>query len=235
MNLLSSFLEGRFFINKLMEQEIATINWPQFVFITGIGTDVGKSFSTGWLARKMLDAGLNVITQKFVQTGNVNRSEDIEVHRRLMGIDMQDVDKDFTTAPVIFSYPASPELAARIDHRPYDPEIATNAARHLSLRYDHILIEGAGGIMVPLTKDMLTIDYLAKHKIPTIVVTNGQLGSINHSLLTIYALKNAGIPLLGMIYNPWFDKDTTICEDTKQYLRNTLSKDFKDAFFMEQT
>ena len=83
------------------------IKFPSRVFITGIDTDAGKSYATGWLARGMLDAGINVITQKFVQTGNEEFSEDIEVHRRLMGTGILPEDMLHITAPEIFTYPDS--------------------------------------------------------------------------------------------------------------------------------
>ncbi len=86
-------------------------------FITGIGTDVGKSWATGWLAKRLMDEGKSVITQKFIQTGNEGRSEVIEVHRQIMGIGLTEEDFEMITAPEIFSYPCSPDLAAKIDNR----------------------------------------------------------------------------------------------------------------------
>lgn len=86
--------------------------------------------------------GKSVVTQKFIQTGNTGFSEDIELHRRLMGIDPLPEDKDFTTSPVIFSYPASAQLAARIDNREIDLNLIDNATEKLLKAYDIVLIEG---------------------------------------------------------------------------------------------
>ena len=110
-------------------------------FITGIGTDVGKSWATGWLARRYMDEGKSVITQKFIQTGNEGRSEDIEVHRHIMGIEMTSVDKEMITAREIFTYPCSPALAAKIDQRPIDFEKIRKATEILESRYDVVLID----------------------------------------------------------------------------------------------
>lgn len=198
-------------------------------FITGIGTDVGKSWATGWLACRYLKEGKRVITQKFIQTGNVGMSEDIEVHRRIMGVGMLSEDLDHTTAPEIFTYPCSPDLAAKIDGREIDFEAIEAATNRLETKYDVVLIEGAGGIMVPLKDDYLTIDYIRDHKLPAVVVTNGQLGSINHTLLTLEAIRREGIELAEVIYNPHFDKDEVICSDTKAYLRRYLSRHFPSA------
>lgn len=199
------------------------IKFPSRIFISGIDTDAGKSYATGWLARGMRDAGLSVITQKFVQTGNLEFSEDIEVHRRLMGIDPVSEDIDHLTAPEIFTYPASPDLASRIDNRELDIEKIDKAAEELSRRYSHLIIEGAGGLMVPLKGEYLTIDYIKDHNLPVILVFNGRLGSINHTLLSLFALLQYGIEIFAVIYNSHFDKDDTICADTREYIRRWLS------------
>ncbi|MDE5997856.1 MAG: dethiobiotin synthase [Muribaculaceae bacterium] len=202
-------------------------------FVTGIGTDVGKSWATGWLAKRFMDEGKSVITQKFIQTGNVGYSEDIEVHRQIMGIAKTEEDLKMITAPEIFSYPCSPDLAVKIDQRPIDFEKILKATELLESRYDVVLIEGAGGIMVPLKEEYLTIDYIKDHNLPTIVVTNGQLGSINHTLLTLYAIKQYGIELAEVIYNHHFDKDPIICADTIKYLKSYLADHFPTALFTE--
>lgn len=204
-------------------------------FITGIGTDVGKSWATGWLARRAMSEGKSVITQKFIQTGNEGRSEDIEVHRQIMGTGMTEEDKEMITAPEIFSYPCSPDLASKIDKREIDFNKIVKATETLESRYDLVLIEGAGGIMVPLKGEYLTIDYIKDHDLPTIVVTNGQLGSINHTLLTLYAIKQYGIRLAEVVYNHHFDKDPVICVDTIEYLKKYLKKDFPGVQLTEMT
>lgn len=209
------------------------ISLPSRLFVTGIGTDVGKSYATGWLARQLASGGGSVITQKFIQTGNIGRSEDIEVHRRIMGIPMQEVDISLLTAPVIYSYPASPDLAARIDARPLDLTLIDKASETLSARYDTVLIEGAGGIMVPLMDDYLTIDYIADRQLPVIVVTNGKLGSVSDTLLTLDAIKNRGIILSALVYNPYFDKDKTIAADSSRYMQGYLTRHFPAALWLE--
>lgn len=202
-------------------------------FITGIGTDVGKSWATGWLALRWMKEGKRVITQKFIQTGNDGMSEDILVHRQIMGIDLTEEDRSMLTAPEIFSYPCSPDLAAKIDKRDIDFAKIERAADELEKRYDIVLMEGAGGIMVPLKGEYLTIDYIKDSGMPAIVVTNGQLGSINHTLLTLEAIRTRGIELAEVVYNRHFDKDATICADTKQYIKGYLAKHFPDAGFTE--
>ncbi|MDE6480527.1 MAG: dethiobiotin synthase [Muribaculaceae bacterium] len=202
-------------------------------FVTGIGTDVGKSWATGWLAKRYMDEGKRVITQKFIQTGNVGNSEDIDVHRQIMGLGKTQEDLEMITAPEIFSYPCSPDLASKIDKRAIDFGKIERATEILESRYDVVLIEGAGGIMVPLEGEYLTIDYIRDHRLPTVVVTNGQLGSINHTLLTLYAIKHYGIELAEVIYNHHFDKDLIICSDTIEYLKRYLAYHFPATIFTE--
>lgn len=77
-------------------------------FVSGIDTDAGKSYATGYLAREWNKNGKRTITQKFIQTGNVGHSEDIDLHRRIMEIPFTWEDQEGLTMPEIFSYPASP-------------------------------------------------------------------------------------------------------------------------------
>ncbi len=206
---------------------------PKVLFVTGIGTDVGKSFVTGWLAREIMASGKSCITQKMIQTGNIGFSEDIERHRQIMGTGYFDVDLAHITAPVIFSYPASPHLAAEIDRKEINLHKITEATDTLASLFDHVLLEGAGGLMVPIEGDHLTANYISRHKLPVVVTVTGQLGSINHALLTFNALKSFGISLFAAVYNPHFDQDETICTDTRKYLQNWLKKHFPDALWLE--
>jgi dethiobiotin synthetase len=203
-------------------------------FVSGIDTDAGKSYATAWLAKEMTARGERVITQKFIQTGNVGRSEDIELHRRIMGIPMQQVDRDMLTMPEIFSYPASPLLASQIDHRPINFAKMEAATATLSDMYDRVLLEGAGGLMVPLTEDMLTIDYVARRGYPLIFVTSGKLGSVNHTLLSFEAIRSRGIKLHTLAYNLFpHNDDMTISNDTKLYIKRYMERYFPETQFVE--
>lgn len=203
----------------------------QAYFISGIDTDAGKSYVTGYLAARMMKDGQKVITQKFIQTGNTCFSEDIDLHRKLMGTGMLPEDLDHTTAPVIFSYPASAQLAARLDGREIDLDAIDSATARLKELYDIVLIEGAGGLMVPVTDDFFTIDYVSSRRLPLMLVTNGVLGSINHTILSLEAVKARGIELVALLYNEHFDTDKVISEDTRGFLRRYLSRHFPAARF----
>lgn len=203
------------------------------IFISGIDTDAGKSYCTAWLARQMMDRGLTVATQKFIQTGNVGRSEDIELHRRLCGIAPLPEDEDLTTSPIIFSYPASAQLAARIDGKEIDLGLVDRSREILSSRYDVLLIEGAGGLMVPVTDDFLTIDYISSRRLPLALVTNGVLGSINHTILSLEAIASRGIELKYLLYNTHFDSDPVIAADTRGFISRYLGRHFPSAEMLD--
>lgn len=206
---------------------------PSKIFISGIDTDAGKTYATAFLAQAIEATGRTVITQKFIQTGCEGMSEDIEAHRRLMGRPLLDVDLDHTTAPVIFSYPASAQLAARIDGREIDLRAIDAASERLAQRFDTVLIEGAGGLMVPLTDTFLTIDYVASRALPVSLVTNGRLGSINHTILSLEALRARDIAVWAVVYNTHFDSDPTIAADTRGFIGRYIHRLFPDTMVID--
>lgn len=199
------------------------------IFVTGIDTDAGKTYATAWLAKQFMAQGKSVITQKFIQTGNVDFSEDINRHRELMGISLLPEDLDHTTAPIIFTYPASAQLAAQKDGRRIDLSIVDRSSEILASRYDVVLIEGAGGLMVPITDDYMTIDYVSSRKLPVALVTNSKLGSINHTILSLEALEQRNIPVKYVLYSTHLDSDKIIAQDTKRYVAQYLKKHFPEA------
>lgn len=200
-------------------------------FISGIDTNIGKSYVTGILARNLMNEGVNVITQKMIQTGNVGYSEDIELHRQIMKCEPFEEDKDMTTAPQIFSYPCSPHLASRIDKRDVDIKAIEDATERLESKYDVVLLEGAGGLMVPVTEEFLTVDYIKKHDYPLIFVTSGKLGSLNHTLLNLKVIKDYGIRLHKLVYNLYPKADSVIESDSLEFIRNVLKRDFPETEF----
>ena len=204
-------------------------------FVSGIDTNIGKSYATAYLARLWNEQGRRTITQKFIQTGNPEGySEDIELHRRLMGMDYLSEDEQGLTKPEIFSYPASPHLASQIDHRAIDFDKIKRATDTLSRDYDAVLVEGAGGLMVPLTEDFLTIDYVRQEGYPLVFVTSGRLGSINHTLLSFEAIERRGIKLHTVMYNMFPEgEDKIIQEDTEGYIRRYIDKHFPRAEFVK--
>ena len=203
-------------------------------FISGIDTGIGKTYATGYLAKLWNAQGQKTITQKLIQTGNVDISEDIEQHREIMGMGWLPEDEAKLTMPEIFSYPASPHLATKLDGREIDFQKIEYATAQLAEKYEVVLLEGAGGLMVPLTTDLLTIDYVAEKKHPVILVTSGRLGSINHTILSLEALKSRGLELYALAYNLNDEsQDELISKDTAEYLKAYLAKHFQQALWID--
>ena len=203
-------------------------------FISGIDTGIGKTYTTGYLAKLWNEQGQQVITQKLIQTGNVDVSEDIQQHREIMGTGWLPEDESKLTMPEIFSYPASPHLATKLDGRDIDFDKIEAATQQLAEKFEVVLLEGAGGLMVPLTTELLTIDYLEQKKFPVILVSSGRLGSINHTLLSLEALKARGLSLYALAYNLNDEsQDPLISKDTSEYLKAYLAKHFPDALWID--
>ena len=203
-------------------------------FISGIDTGIGKTYTTGYLAKLWNEQGRKAITQKLIQTGNVDISEDIQQHREIMGMGWFPEDEAKLTMPEIFSYPASPHLATKIDGREIDFQKIEQAPQQLAEKYAVVLLEGAGGLMVPLTTDLLSIDYIAEKKLPVILVSSGRLGSINHTILSLEVLKSRGLELYALAYNLNDEsQDELISKDTAEYLKGYLVKHFPKALWMD--
>lgn len=154
-------------------------------FVTGIGTDIGKT-----VVSAVLVEALHADYWKPIQSGN---------------LDFTDADfiKEYTihhenihSEEYLFSEPVSPHLAAKFDNKIID-------FQHIKLpkSNNYIIVEGAGGVLVPLSQEYLIIDLIIKIQLPVILVSMNYLGSINHTLLTIASLKQKNIEIAGIIFN----------------------------------
>ena len=217
---------------------------PGTYFLSGIDTDAGKTAATGWIARELLALGRKAATIKPVQTGQTCErqgpekgaalSTDICMHRRIMGVQLPEDAAGFTS-PQIFSFPASPHLASSMDGRPIDFDSIEHSLAVLESRYEYVLVEGAGGLMVPLTRELLTIDWAAQQKWPVIFVANAKLGSINHALLSLEALSRRGMPLAAFVFNHYdaWHTPSVIAEDTRAFLREYVANAVPEALWLE--
>ncbi|MCI5221778.1 MAG: ATP-dependent dethiobiotin synthetase BioD [Candidatus Electrothrix sp. AR4] len=195
------------------------------IVVCGIDTGVGKSIVTGLLARHLLEQGKVVITQKLVQTGCCERSEDVLLHRKLMGADWHALDEERLTCPYCFALPASPHLAAEQSGTEIDPAKLDSTTATLAGQVDQLILEGAGGLLVPLTRTLLLLDYLNTRSYPLILVTTPRLGSINHTLLCLEALKQRNMNLLGLVYNVYGDDHSPeIVVDSLHVFRKELGR-----------
>jgi len=192
------------------------------IAVCGIDTGVGKSVATGLLAGFLLARGHSVITQKPVQTGCTGKAEDILLHRRLMGVPWNDFDEQGATCSYCFPFPASPHLAARLANSTIEPEVISRDSATLAAAHEYLLVEGAGGLLVPLNEDLMLLDYLQQCEYPLILVTSPRLGSINHTLLALEAIKARNIHLLGLVYNLHGNNPVEIVRDSLQVFKQAL-------------
>lgn len=203
-------------------------------FISGIDTDIGKTIATGFLAQRLLAQNQTVITQKLVQTGCEQTAVDILQHRKMMQMENDDTLLAKLTAPLIFRYPASPHLAAELEQKKLDLAFLQQTTQQLATQYEIVLLEGAGGLMVPLTRQTLIIDYIQQHQYPVVLVTSGRLGSINHTLLSLAVLKQYQLCLSALVFNHVHDhQDPIISQDTQAYLKTKLAEVYPDAAWID--
>ena len=171
------------------------------VFITGTDTGVGKSVITGLLARYLSEAGYSLITQKWVQTGSERGKGDIKVHLQMMGKKKEFFSYLPQMLPYTFTFPSSPHLSARLENKRIDVRRIRRSFTALVQKFEFVLVEGTGGVLVPLSKRSLLIDIARDFHLPVILVIQNRLGAINHSLLSIEAVRARRMGLIGVIFN----------------------------------
>jgi dethiobiotin synthetase len=152
------------------------------IFITGTDTNVGKTLISSWIA---LHTGFPYF--KPIQTGLKEGSDSYEVQKL----------SNAKTYPEIYAYqePLSPHLAARIENE------TINIEKILLPQARNLVIEGAGGVLVPINDKYFMLDLIKKIEVPVILVARTSLGTINHTLLTLEALRSRSIKVLGVIMN----------------------------------
>lgn len=193
-------------------------------FVTGIDTEIGKTIVTGNIAKYLASTGVKVTTMKPVQTGCEGLAEDIITHRSIMGRELDIYDKNLITAPEIFKFPASPHLAAELENRTINFEKIDKCIQILNENFEVVLIEGAGGVYVPLTRDYTTLDFIADRSLPVIVVSSPRLGSINHTMMTIEILKSRNIRIAALVYNMYPPEKESIATDSIRVIKDLSAK-----------
>ncbi len=172
------------------------------IFITGTDTGVGKTAIAAGLACALKKRGYSVGVMKPVQSGAVERngrlfSQDAEFLMKALG----EHDESELVSPVLLREALAPSVAAEIEGKEIDLEIIKNAYFELERRHDCVIVEGAGGIAVPLKKGLLISDLIARFSMPAIIVSRAGLGAINHTFLTVEHARKKGISLIGVIIN----------------------------------
>ena len=170
------------------------------VFVTGTDTGVGKTLVAAALIRFMRERGLRAGGMKPVETGVPDPSGPGQDAALLQWASGTPEDPRLV-APYRFRDPLAPSVAAEKEGIRIDSALVVDAARRLSANHDFLVVEGAGGLMVPLSGGLLVADLVKQLGLPLLVVCRPGLGTINHTLLTIFAARAMEIPLAGFVIN----------------------------------
>ncbi len=173
------------------------------LFVAGTDTGVGKTFVTTAITDILLKKGKKVGLIKWASTGASKKSLDIEyIAGCLKDAFGDDILKNLEiSSPYCLSFPASPHLAAELEGVEIDTGKILDETRKLEEKNDFLIIEGVGGLMVPIKRNLLLIDLLKKSGATVVLVARAGLGTLNHTLLSIEALNKRGIPLCGIVLN----------------------------------
>lgn len=170
------------------------------LFITGTDTGVGKSLVTGGIAAILRHQGLKVGVFKPIASGCRHDREGLVSDDTEFLAYCADADYPLSViTPVTYKTPAAPVTCAAIEGVAVDFEAIATAYRYLCGHCDVVLVEGIGGAMVPLTETETILDLAVAFDLPVVIAARPNLGTINHSLLTIEAVRNAGLPVAGLV------------------------------------
>lgn len=196
------------------------------IFVAGTDTGIGKTIVTGCLFRYLIEKGYSAITQKWVQTGsNSILSSDIGIHFKISKQDLNTMKEYIPLIlPHIFKTPSSPHLASKLENRKINIHKIKKSFKTLSSRFDFVIVEGVGGVLVPVNKNKLVIDIVKELKLPALLVAGNKLGAINHTLLTIEALNSRKIKILGLIFNNLREQNRIILKDNPQIIKALSGK-----------
>ncbi len=171
--------------------------------MTGTDTGVGKTLvSVSLAAFYSLTMGLKVGVMKPFETGlPLDRTELFPCDAKSLKDASGSTDELSVINPCTFELPLAPETAAQMDGKTIDLEAVDRVYRNIAASHDITLVEGAGGILVPIVEGFFFIDLIARWKLPVVVVGRLGLGTINHTLLTCRALQSRGIRVIGVVLN----------------------------------
>jgi dethiobiotin synthetase len=187
----------------------------QGIFITGTDTDVGKTVVTAGLLATLRKRGYDIGLMKPFQT------DFIEAEGRLLSPDLEfvlkfvDLETDYDLMnPIRLREPLAPSVAAEVEGVEIDLTKVDRAYEELLELHQGLIVEGAGGLMVPLAKNFLTPDLVKSFELPIIIVARPNLGTINHTVLTVKVARELGIKVLGVIINGLKEAEAGVAEKT---------------------
>jgi dethiobiotin synthetase len=174
------------------------------VFVTGTGTGVGKTIAAAAIARTLAADGLTVAVFKPAVSGldDYRDSGELPDHE-LLRLAAGSRQSDDGIAPYRYRPAVSPHLAAELEGEAIDPVRLREAAREAADGADLLVCEGVGGFLVPLTLGYLVRDLARDLALPVVIAASPGLGTINHTLLTIEAVRAVGLDVAAVVLTPW--------------------------------
>jgi dethiobiotin synthetase len=172
------------------------------VFVTGTSTEVGKSVVAAVIAHTAAVAGKRVGVFKPAVSG-LDELDGVEADHELLRRAAGSSQSDDEIAPYRFGPAVSPHLAAEMAGAEISASALLEAAQRAAAGVDVLVAEGVGGFLVPLTPDYLVRDFARDLALPVVIVASPGLGTINHTLLTIEAVRGAGLEVRAVVVNPW--------------------------------
>lgn len=191
------------------------------IFISGTDTNVGKTVVTAGIAAVMQGLGYSAGVYKPVQTGAIKQEN------RIISPDLrfiESIDSNILTKSTYnFLYPAAPALAALMEGVKININNFSRDYKELSRKCDFVLAEGAGGLLTPVYNDFLIRDLIKLLNLPLLIVARPDIGTINHTLLTIEAAKSSGIKIIGVIISNFPENTENMAIKTAPKIISDLS------------
>lgn len=190
------------------------------IFVTGTGTEVGKSVVAAAICAAVAARGSKVAAYKPVVTGIAEEGgEGWPPDHELLATVATAGQRPEDIAPIRFEPPVSPHHAAELAGTRLEPKELVDSARGAAERADFLVCEGIGGILVPFTTGYMVRDLALDLGLPVVIAAQAGLGTINHTLLTIEAARTGGLELLGVVLTPWPDEPS----DLERSNRDTIA------------
>lgn len=193
------------------------------IFITGTDTDVGKTVVSAGLALVLRDRGIKVGVMKPVATGCYGLEERLISQDAAFLMEAAQNDHVPLASPSRFRNPLSPNVAAMLEKKEVNIPRILKSYEQLQKHYDFLIVEGIGGLMVPLKKDYYVANLIRDMGLPIVIVSYAGLGAINHTLLTIDAAVIRGLELRGIIFNRVSVTNYSLAELTNPKVIHDLS------------
>ncbi len=194
------------------------------IFVTATDTGVGKTYVAAGIAEALRRRLLDVGVMKPAESGCLKRADKLVPQDALRLIKAADVHDELDLVnPYRFSKPLAPYVAAGYEQKKIAFNKIMKAYRALSRRHDFMIIEGAGGILVPLTQKITYLDLAQAMQLPVLIVARPGLGTINHTLLTVSALRARRIPVAGIVINYAYGRKRGLAEKTSPVIIEKMS------------